>query len=326
MGKNERDSQIKNIMKRHKLLVFQLLLIITIFCIIMGYVRFSNDRLLPQNFYHSWSKNYVKTQGKYAYVNTTPNQRKATSLSEGQGYGMLITVLAAKKGYSQQKDFNKFYNYYLVHRQIIDKNPTQLMRWKQTINKKSITDENNSATDGDLYIAYSLILAHRLWPKAKNYLSQAKKLCNDILKYEYNPKHQMLTVGNWANYSSHYYNLMRTSDVTPEIFNEFYQVTGDTTWLTIKNSMLKYLNQLSHTHKSGLVPDFAWVKNGHAYPVKGKVTGSKYDGDYYSNACRIPMLLATSKEKDARNTLHRLLNFFKKQQTITAGYTLKERN
>lgn len=37
----------------------------------------------------------------------------------------------------------------------------------------------------------------------------------------------------------------------------------------------------------------------------------------------MPMDLAFSKDKLAKNTVHRLLKFFSKQNTITAGYTLK---
>lgn len=310
-------------MKNFTKILTYLIVIIVTFSGIMAYIRFDNNRLIPKNFYRSWSQVYVVTRKNYAYVNTTPEKINDTALSEGQGYGMLIAALAAEKGYANKQKFDQLYNYYLAHREIINKKQTQLMRWKQVINKKTITDEKNSATDGDLYIAQSLIVAHKLWPHDKRYLRQAKAICCDILTYEYNSQNNMLTVGDWANRKSKYYNLMRTSDVTLEIFNNFYKISGDHTWLSIKKSMLTYLSQLSHQHKSGLVPDFAWIKNKTATPIKGKVTGSKYDGDYYSNACRVPMLLATSNNKLAKDTLYRMLNFFKKQQTITAGYTLK---
>lgn len=310
-------------MKNFTKLLTYIIVIIAILSGIMAYIRFDNVKLIPQNFYRNWSQTYVVTRKNYAYVNTTPEKNNDTALSEGQGYGMLITALAAKNGYTNKKNFDQLYNYYLAHREKINNKQTQLMRWRQVINQKAITDERNSATDGDLYIAKSLIVAHKLWPQDTRYLKQAKAICRDILTYEYNPENNMLTVGNWATKKTKYYNLMRTSDVTPEIFDDFYKISGNSTWLSIKKSMLTYLNQLSRLHKSGLVPDFAWVKNETATPVKGKVTGSKYDGDYYSNACRVPMLLASSKEPLATNTLYRMLNFFKKQQTITAGYTLK---
>lgn len=67
----------------------------------------------------------------------------------------------------------------------------------------------------------------------------------------------MVTVGNWANKDSRFYNVLRTSDVMPKAFEEFYQATGDREWLTIKSKMLNYLQKLSKEHDTGLVPDFA---------------------------------------------------------------------
>lgn len=322
MGKNQKIFGLKN-MKNHKTLTAYVLTIIATFIGIMTYIRLDNDRRIPQSFYRNWAYAYIKSTPKYAYVDTTPQANNDVALSESQGYGMLITALAAKYGYTNKKSFDALYNYYLEHREIINKKPTQLMSWKQTIHKHKLVNEKNTATDGDLYITQSLIVAHHVWPQDTRYLKQAKTICHDILTYEYNPENTMLTVGNWATKKSTYYNLMRTSDTAPEIFDNFYKITGNTTWLNIKKRMLIYLNQLSHQHKSGLVPDFAWVKHGHAIAVKGKVTGSKYDGAYYSNACRVPMLLATSTDSIATDTLYRMLNFFKKQQTLTAGYTLK---
>lgn len=87
--------------------------------------------------------------------------------------------------------------------------------------------------------------------------------------------------------------------------------------------MLKRLNQLSHQNKTGLVPDFAWVSKNDAKPVKPKTISTENDGYYYANACRVPMMLAGCNDRSAQNTLKRMLKFFSKQNTITAGYTLK---
>ena len=43
---------------------------------------------------------------------------------------------------------------------------------------------------------------------------------------------------------------MRTSDVMPQAFEEFYQATGDRSWLKVKSQMLTYLQQLSSQHKN----------------------------------------------------------------------------
>lgn len=227
-----------------------------------------------------------------------------TVLSEGQGYGMFI---AAHDPAVKESNFAKLVQYYLKHR---DRN-TQLMAWRQTKKNGKWSSERNSATDGDLFIAKALFLAAKRW-KNPAYQRQGQKLIADILRYEYNPTTHALTVGNWADSKSKYYNLMRTSDVLPTMFDQFYRESNDSRWLLIKKTMLKRLNQLSHQHKSGLVPDFAWLTSKDAKPVKGRVTTDRYDGDYYANACRVPMDLAFSKDKLAKNTVHRLLKFFSK--------------
>ena len=74
------------------------------------------------------------------------------------------------------------------------------MSWKQVIKNGSETVKKQNATDGDLYIAYSLIEASKQWPdKAQEYQEQAKKILEDILRYNYNKETGVLTVGNWAN-------------------------------------------------------------------------------------------------------------------------------
>ena len=74
------------------------------------------------------------------------------------------------------------------------------MSWKQVIKNDSETVEKQNATDGDLYIAYFLIEAAKQWPdKAQGYQAQAKKILDDVLKYNYNEETGVLTVGDWAN-------------------------------------------------------------------------------------------------------------------------------
>ena len=299
--------------KRWMLLGF--LLVTIAFTGIMIYIRADNNSAVRNFFLHSWHKNYVVEEKNLAYINTTPKQEQVTVLSEGQGYGMFI---AAHDPAVKESNFAKLVQYYLKHR---DRN-TQLMAWRQTKKNGKWSSERNSATDGDLFIAKALFLAAKRW-KNPAYQRQGQKLIADILRYEYNPTTHALTVGNWADSKSKYYNLMRTSDVLPTMFDQFYRESNDSRWLLIKKTMLKRLNQLSNQHKSGLVPDFAWLTSKDAKPVKGRVTTDRYDGDYYANACRVPMDLAFSKDKLAKNTVHRLLKFFSKQNTITAGYTLK---
>lgn len=218
--------------KRWMLLGF--LLVTIAFTGIMIYIRADNNSAVRNFFLHSWHKNYVVEEKNLAYINTTPKQEKVTVLSEGQGYGMFIAAhdLAVK-----ESNFAKLVQYYLKHR---DRN-TQLMAWRQTKKNGKWSSERNSATDGDLFIAKALFLAAKRW-KNPAYQRQGQKLIADILRYEYNPTTHALTVGNWADSKSKYYNLMRTSDVLPTMFDQFYRESNDSRWLLIKKTMLKRLN------------------------------------------------------------------------------------
>lgn len=278
-------------------------------------VRADNENKIRANLVADWQKFYVKKEQEVAYIDTTPHKSKHMALSEAQGYGMEI---AAMNPHGKKADFDHLYRYYLANRET----GSQLMSWKQVKDGQNWHYDKNSATDGDVFIAYSLILAARRWHDA-SYRQQAVKLINDIMFYEVNHETNCLTVGNWANKDSKYYYLFRTSDCLPKELKAFYQVTGDKRWLVVRETMLKYLKELSAQSKSGLVPDFAWVSKNGVKAAKGKVVSSKYDGDYASNACRVPMNLAGVDDPDARYVCKRMLKFFSKQSTVTAGYSLK---
>ena len=139
---------------------------------------------------------------------------------------MYIAVLSAKRKWSKKEYFDQLNNFYLKHRETINKDKTALMSWRAVENNGHWTINKNSATDGDLFIAQALLLASKQWHDDK-YQKEAHAILQDILRYEYNPDTETLTVGDWADSKSKYYNLMRTSDVMPEFFDNFYQETGD---------------------------------------------------------------------------------------------------
>lgn len=271
------------------------LLVTIAFTGIMIYIRADNNSAVRNFFLHSWHKNYVVEEKNLAYINTTPKQEQVTVLSEGQGYGMFI---AAHDPAVKESNFAKLVQYYLKHR---DRN-TQLMAWRQTKKNGKWSSERNSATDGDLFIAKALFLAAKRWKKPA-YQRQGQKLIADILRYEYNPTTHALTVGNWADSKSKYYNLMRTSDVLPTMFDQFYRESNDSRWLLIKKTMLKRLNQLSHQHKSGLVPDFAWLTSKDAKP------GNNYQSASFS----APIYIAVNENRNQGYD-----NLFASQQYIFA--------
>lgn len=277
---------------------------------------------MRNSIYKQWSEQFLVSKIDQTYVRTTKNSEDegTTVLSEAQSYGMLITVLAAKKGQASQEDFESLYRYYLNHRVP----GTELMSWKQVIKNDTQTVERQNATDGDLYIAYSLLEAAKQWPdKADEYQNQAKKILKDILRYNYNEETGVLTVGNWAKKNTNYYYLMRTSDTLPQYFQVFYDFTGNKQWLSIKDKMLEQLEAISSQSDVGLLPDFIWVEKSGAKLVQPNTIESEYDSNYSYNACCLPYHLAQSKDDKSQKLVKNMLNFFMKERRIYAGYDLK---
>ena len=148
-------------MKRTRLRFIWFVIILAVLASILLYTRMGSTPNIKKKIYSQWSKEYVVTKDKLSYIRTTNSKTEDVVLSEAQGYGMVIAVDAAKQGDASPADFEKLYQYYLAHRL----KDTQLMSWKQTIKDgKSNHEDENNATDGDLYIAYALIQAAKQWP------------------------------------------------------------------------------------------------------------------------------------------------------------------
>lgn len=307
-------------MKMKKFRYLWFVIILCIFCMTLFFARTRSKIEMRNRIYRQWNQQFVVSKGKESYIRTTNDSNQTVVLSEAQSYGMLITVEAAKKGQAHQEDFDCLYHYYLKHRL----GDTQLMSWKQTISDGKVAAEDHNATDGDLYIAYSLLEASHQWPKqAKKYQAQAKAILGDILKYNYNEETGVLTVGNWANGDSDFYHLMRTSDTLPAQFQVFYEVTQDPKWLDIKEKMLKQLDTISSQSNTGLLPDFIWVEEQGTRVADPNTIESKYDGSYSYNACRLPYNLVQSKDPVSQKMVKKMLGFFNDQRNLYAGYDLK---
>lgn len=290
------------------------------FVALFFYLRMNKPKQLQRNAYQEWSANFIGTLEDKTYIQTEETSDGHVTLSEAQGYGMLIAVRAGQEKLASQEDFDRLYQYYLENR-LPD---SELMSWKQVIQSDGeIEVFNHNATDGDLYIAYALMEAAKVWPKeAETYQKQAKAILKDILAHNYNAELKILTVGDWATLDSKFRSLMRTSDVMPQQFEEFYQLTQDDIWLQLKDSMLDKLSLMSEQYQTGLVPDFMWVGEDEVKAAEANAVATEFDGTYAYNACRVPYHLAQSSDETSQAILGKMLRFFMKNNRITAGYEL----
>lgn len=122
--------------------------------VIAFFVLYSNERKDPSVFDKNWQQ-YKKRFIEDGRVVDTGNQN--ISHSEGQGYGLLFAVEA-----DDEKGFEALWNWTQSTLQRSDK----LFSWKYVPCERQdvscITDPNN-ATDGDILIAWALLLAAQKW-------------------------------------------------------------------------------------------------------------------------------------------------------------------
>jgi endoglucanase len=287
-------------------------------------------------FYRAWKKHYVLpacTDGeKYIWFEGTKGEN--ICVSEGQGYGMMIVALMAGFDSSAQETYDCLYRFYKSHPSTTS---SDLMAWMQTKNCLSL--DGGTATDGDMDIAYSLLLADAQWGRHSNipYHQQALQMIAAIRREEINPVTYIVMEANGESPRSKDYFDMRSSDFMPDHIRAFREATGDPFWDTVLDNNYREFRYLQETYSpdAGLVPDFIKdikvTPEVSGIPAQPNYLESKYDGVYNFNACRVPWRIAAdylvSGDQRAADFLARINPWIRsttkeKPDNISAGYNL----
>ncbi|TCW58103.1 chitosanase [Bacillus thuringiensis] len=246
-----------------------------------------------RSYYDNWKKKYLKNDlsslpgGYYVKGEITGDADgfKPLGTSEGQGYGMIITVLMAGYDSNAQKIYDGLFKTARTFKS--SQNPN-LMGWVVADSKKA-QGHFDSATDGDLDIAYSLLLAHKQWGSngTVNYLKEAQDMITKGIKASNVTNNNRLNLGDWDSKNSLD---TRPSDWMMSHLRAFYEFTGDKTWLTVINNLYDVYTQFSnkYSQNTGLISDFV-VKNPPQPAPKDFLDESEYTNAYYYNASRVPL-------------------------------------
>lgn len=244
------------------------------------------------SYYDTWKSNYLKPAQFYSgayYVQgectgSTPNGCKGTS--EGHGYGMLITVLMAGHDSQAKSYYDGLFLFFDTHRSTGD---NELMGW--VVDNQETANTYGSASDGDMDIAYSLLLAHYQWGSsgAINYLQEAVDMIDNGLKgsiFHINTKR--ITLGDWDNNG----NNTRSSDWMASHVKAYEEHTDDDFWNQSADEIYDMVNVISTSYSTstGLMPDFAI--NDPVQPAPANFLEFEYDGHFYYNASRFPWRIA----------------------------------
>jgi len=235
------------------------------------------DRVTDAAFL-DWLGRYVTTEGcpAGAYRVHRYLAYDYDTVSEGIGWGMLITAIMDNDAHPTKSYFDGLWRYYRANL-----NNYGLMKWK--ISRAGIADDIESASDADQNVALALFYAHKQWQDA-DYLRAAKALLKKIMAYEvatnkrkefilkpgtkwggfgitnlsyYNPAYYR----SWESYDRRFGQLLRRAEMLYGYFSAHYDTGLYPDWCTSKggSTYLSYNYTYDATHiplKLGL--DFRW--------------------------------------------------------------------
>ncbi|ULL19819.1 hypothetical protein DVH26_16290 [Paenibacillus sp. H1-7] len=255
-----------------------------------------------KRIYDEWKARYLKQNPKatdqyYVFYNLEgySEPANAVSCSEGHGYGMLATVLMAGYDTNAKTYFDGLYRFYRAHGSV---NNSNLMAWQQIKDSSgNIVDNpdggNDSATDGDMDIAYALLLADKQWGSSGsiNYLAQANNVIGAIMSKDVNSSEWILKLGDWAaNSDATYGKSTRLSDFMMSHLKAYQSASGNANWANVTDKAYNIINYLynNKSPNTGLMPDFAVKGSSNYDPAAAGFLEGPNDGKYYYNSARTP--------------------------------------
>ena len=318
-----------------------------------------------ESIYSAWKQKYLVARSDVSSVQkfvwyqkderfeSWTSDKQAVTVSEAHGYGMLAIVMmdVANPGFDAQaqQDFDAMVRYFKAFPSQIDNRLMAWQQWTDGINKTTgagqITNVYNtpngadSAIDGDLDIAYALLVAAKHWGNQGefDYANMALSVMNGLAAKTVHPNDHVLLLGDWVNiHDGKYGKSTRTSDFMLQHLRSFAQAdqANSTVWLQVlaKTAAIYEQNVQSWSQQTGLVADFVTRNNQGDYEptAKGFLEGD-HDGDYYYNAARVPWRLGMdylyNGETQVKDELVLLNNWIKNQSggkvaNIYPGYVV----
>ncbi|MFH8626333.1 glycosyl hydrolase family 8 [Streptomyces vietnamensis] len=240
------------------------------------------------DYYNRWKAAFVRQNCGNGWYQIISPDADHPYVAEAQGYGMVVTATMAGADPDAKKIFDGLVKWKIDHPSSVNPN---LLAAEQDTACKSVNG-GDGATDGDMDVAYGLLLADKQWGSAGtyNYKDLALKHIAAIKKDEVNPTTKLLKLGDWSSSGDQYYYITRTSDWMADHFRAFRAASGDTTWDAVRSAHQTQISRLQSAYASGtgLLPDFVVDTDTTPKPAPGQVLEDPNDGSYWWNACRTP--------------------------------------
>lgn len=245
-----------------------------------------------------------------------PTSAKTISTSEAHGYGMIIFALMA--GYDPEAKvlFDKMYKTKVNFPSLYSPNLTSWVFPLEEVDDQGVTHPANlklqnqpCAADGDMDMAYALLLADKQWGDGPegysiSYKQAAIDMINDLGELAILTdagKHFPRLGTSDSKYGPFYpERATRPSDFMIGHMDIFEKLATDAdakkNWGDVKNTTIEIVDyvQATYANNTGLMPEFLASKNADfnsnisTFNGISDENGGAFDNAFYSNACRFP--------------------------------------
>ncbi|MBR0684088.1 glycosyl hydrolase family 5 [Roseomonas eburnea] len=206
------------------------------------------------------------------------------SHSEGQGWGLMLAA-----GFDDRPTFDRLLAW---TRRILKRPQDNLHAWRFRPNAVPAVDDPNNATDGDLYIAWGLLMAHARWRHAP-YRAEALAIALDVLRLAQRHLHgQAVLLPGVAGFESAQGTVLNPSYVVLPAYAALHRAAPGAGWDRLARDGLALLRR-ARFGAWALSPD--WVMQ----PVRANAPlglPERWPPRFSFDAVRVPLLLAWAGE------------------------------
>lgn len=246
--------------------------------------------------YQDWTESWLAqappaTDGSPRYRVRTGGEDSPT-VSEGQGYGMVLVATMAGADPLAQARFDGLWRFAQDHASVRD---PRLMDWHVPADELDEGGADNSAFDGDADIAMGLLLADAQWGSdcGVDYRAAAARVLEGLQESAVGPDSRLPLLGDWVGVWEDDYDQwdFRSSDVMPAHFTAFAAL--DPAWEDVREQSLLAAEAVERQlgPQTGLLPDFALDGGDGAWEARPNYLEGPTDDDWSYNAVRAPWRL-----------------------------------
>jgi endo-1,4-beta-D-glucanase Y len=229
---------------------------------VAGYLPSTVTTADARAVYDKWKTEYLKTDCGAGLTRVEFNNPAGSTVSEGQGYGMVLTAY-----YGDKAEFDGLWAYAKKSH-----NADNLMGWHSTCAGFTTNDYGNgTATDGDTDIAFGLLVASYQW--GGTYKADALAYIANLRQKAFNDCSASVVMAN--NGFNNGCQSSNSSYWMPGYYRVFAEFTGDKSWVTAADTAVAVWTKAANA-STGLVSN--------EVDQSGATTSPNVD----YNGCRVP--------------------------------------